>query len=254
MNMIISVAVLFYFATAVLLQLRLLGKLHLSKGILLALSFPALICHAYLLHAWIDIGSGQNLTFLIVLSLMTWLISSLVWIATLFQPTENIGLFIFPLSALSILFAISFPEQYMINTAANPRQLIHILLSVFTFSVLGAAGLQAILLAMQERLLRYKFISSVIQKLPPLQVMESLLFRMITLGFFLLSVVLTTSFYFFSTLLFPQLLERSILVILAWIIFAILLAGRRFLGWRGHMATYFTLSGLVFLFMGYTQH
>lgn len=124
------------------------------------------------------------------------------------------------------------------------KEIIHISLSILTFSVLVLAALQALFLIWQEWLLRGKKAMFLLQILPPLQTMEVLLFRLVTLGFILLTVVLITSFCFFTHIFTPPLLNKTILALIAWVVFAILLSGRRIFGWRGPLATRSTLIGV----------
>jgi ABC-type uncharacterized transport system permease subunit len=39
--------------------------------------------------------------------------------------------------------------------------------------------------------------------------------------------------------------------VIAWVIFAVLLVGRRLYGWRGRVAVRLTLAGFVFLVLAY---
>src|SRR3990167_4444864 len=80
----------------------------------------------------------------------------------------------------------------------------HILLATLSFCVLCVAGLLAVLLAIQEWCLRYKKMPRAMASLPALETMEILLFRVILLGFVLLSIVLITSLYFYYALLLTQ--------------------------------------------------
>lgn len=155
------------------------------------------------------------------------------------------------LAVVSILLVLIFPGYNILQTGSDPRQLIHILSAAAAFSVLCVGGVQAALLCFQERLLRRKYAGLIIRNLPPLETMERLLFQMIGLGFLLLSIVLASSAYFFHDLFQLPLLHKTILTLLAWIIFAILLGGRYFFGWRGRKVAHYTFSGLVLLMMIY---
>jgi len=245
------IAMLLYFIAASVQGLGLKGRLSSSKTVVLLAGGFAVILHGYLLHHWIDVGVGQNLTSFNMLSLVAWLISTLILLIALIKPVEHLGIFIFPVAGLSIMLVQLFPASHVIDTAANPSELVHILLSVFTFSVLCVAALQGILLAIQDRRLHFKNTSHVTEKLPPLEVMESLMFQLIWLGFLLLSVLLVTSFYSFYHRMTAQLIDKSILVILSWGIFAVLLVGRHLFGWRGRKAIYSTLSGVGLLVVVY---
>ncbi|MCB1826890.1 MAG: cytochrome c biogenesis protein CcsA [Coxiellaceae bacterium] len=217
------------------------------------LGLVAVCLHALLLHQWIDISSGQNLNFFNLLSLAVWLVAVLLLVMALFRSVEVLVLFLFPVSAISILLVLRFPEAEIIQTTSSPDALFHILLSVVTFCVLSVAGLLAILLAFQDSLLRRRQSSIFIEKLPPLETLEQLLFQVNGLGFILLSALITTSLYFYYDLLWVSaaLLQKTLLAATAWIIFAVLLWGRFVWGWRGRKAIYGTLIGVVLLFLAY---
>lgn len=213
--------------------------------------FAAVFSHGILLYHWIDLGAGQNLSFCNLLSLVTWLVATLILLAAFTKPVANLTIFIFPLALASVVLTWVFPRFEIIQTAANPKQLIHILLSTLAFSLLCIAALQAILVALQERLLRSKQAGGIIRILPPLEVMETLLFQMIILGFVLLSVVLLSSLYSFYPMMTPSLWQKIALSSVAWFVFAILLMGRWYFGWRGQQAIRWTLCGVFFVMVTY---
>lgn len=130
-------------------------------------------------------------------------------------------------------------------------QFIHILLSTLTFAVLSLAAIQALLLAVQENLLRHKQTNKFLNMLPAMELMEAFLFRIILLGFLLLTAVLTTSFLSFYPLLIPILWEKTLLSLFAWFVFLSLLLGRYYFGWRGKVAIRWTLSGVFFVTLIY---
>ncbi|MGI4849908.1 MAG: cytochrome C assembly family protein, partial [Janthinobacterium lividum] len=89
--------------------------------------------------------------------------------------------------------------------------------------------------------------------LPALLTMEKLLFRLIGLGFFLLTLTVVSGVVF-SEELFGQpfrFSHKTVFTMLSWLLFGLLLAGRRWRGWRGKTALRFTLSGFATLFLAY---
>jgi ABC-type uncharacterized transport system permease subunit len=129
---------------------------------------------------------------------------------------------------------------------------VHLLSAGLAVSVFCLAGVQAILLNMQEKQLRNKHVQGIMKILPPLETMEIFLFQLIGCGFCLLTLVLVTSLYFFShEMLTVYLLSKTLIVVLAWVFFAILLLGRHWFGLRGKRAIYGTLSGVVLLIVIY---
>ena len=88
---------------------------------------------------------------------------------------------------------------------------------------------------------------------PALETMESLLFQLILAGFVLLTVTVLSGTVF-SEQVFGQpfvLSHHVVLSVLAWLTFAVLLAGRRLFGWRGRSAIRWTLTGFVLLALAY---
>ena len=84
-------------------------------------------------------------------------------------------------------------------------------------------------------------------------VMESLLFKVITLGFILLTLTVGSGMLF-SEQIFGKPLEFShkvVFSIASWFIYAGLLYGRYRYGWRGLKAIRWTLAGFGLLVLSY---
>ena len=214
------------------------------------LGFVSICIHGWLLHQWIDEPTGQNLSYLNILSMVLWLTALLTILSNFRLAVLNLTLFIFPLAILSIVAIVLFPSTYILNTVHHPKALIHILLSVLAFSFICIAAVQAIFLAIQERSLRTKQ-TSLLQVLLPLETMESFLFQTIGIGFILLTTVLITAIIFFHHIFAPYLIQKTLLTIVSWLIFAVLLFGRYISGWRGKVAIRGTLLGFVLLLFAY---
>lgn len=225
---------------------------HFKANLLYGFGIPAIILHGFLLYSWIALNSGQNLTEFNLLSLAGFVTSIIILLITLHKPITYLSIFVFPLTAASIFLASQFPSHHIIQTVNDPKQFMHILLSVITFSVLSIAGLQAFTLALQEKFIRHKnFVFS--SSLPPIESMERLLFQMIGIGSILLSFILGTSIYFFHAVLINQFLEKTILTFITWFVFTLLSVGRYYFGWRGKKAIYCTLSGVALLTVIYSS-
>jgi ABC-type uncharacterized transport system permease subunit len=221
-----------------------------SKTWISGISLLAISLHGFLLYSWIDVTAGQNLTEVNLLSLAIWVMALIIFGLSFKKPMAYLSVLLFPLAALSIFLVNEFPSKHVIQTAAIPKQLTHILLSILTFSVMSLAGLQAITLAFQEKFIKQKYFQ-ISALLPPIETMERTLFQFILSGLLLLSLVLGSSIYFFNQVLFTQFLQKTILTFIAWLVFSLLLIGRYYFGWRGKKAIYWTLSGFVILSLIY---
>ncbi|MFX6006945.1 cytochrome c biogenesis protein CcsA, partial [Acinetobacter baumannii] len=81
--------------------------------------------------------------------------------------------------------------------------------------------------------------------------MEKLLFRLIAFGFTLLTLTVLSGVVF-SEQLFGTPFKwdhKTVFTMLSWLLFGLLLAGRRWQGWRGRTALSFTLAGFAILLL-----
>jgi len=90
-----------------------------------------------------------------------------------------------------------------------------------------------------------------VRYLPPLFSMEMWLFRMIFVGWVFLSLSLASGLVFLEDLFAQHLVHKTVLSILAWIMFSVLLFGRWRFGWRGSRALAWTTGGFVSLVLAY---
>ena len=87
--------------------------------------------------------------------------------------------------------------------------------------------------------------------LPPLTELETVLFRTIAVGFALLTATLLTGALFVHDLFAQHLAHKTVLSILSWLVFGLLLFGRWRYGWRGRTAVFSTLWAMLFLFLAF---
>jgi ABC-type uncharacterized transport system permease subunit len=86
-----------------------------------------------------------------------------------------------------------------------------------------------------------------------LMTMERVLFRFIGVSFVCLSLTLISGIGF-SEAIFGQpmrLDHKTIFTVLAWLVLAVLLAGRWLRGWRGRVALRWTMVSFALLLLGY---
>jgi ABC-type uncharacterized transport system permease subunit len=150
-----------------------------------------------------------------------------------------------------LVLELIFNDNSPVFHAHNWQMSTHILSSIIAFSLINIAAIQAILLAIQDQQLKSHPPRRFIRSLPPLQTMEALLFQMIATGVFFLTISLLTGFIFVSNLFAQHLIHKTVLSMLAWIIFSCLLLGRSRYGWRGSITIRWTLAGFVSLLLAY---
>lgn len=131
--------------------------------------------------------------------------------------------------------------------------LLHIILCTAVLIIMFLAGFQAAVLLIQDFYLR-KYKSSLISVLPPIETLEKYFFKTLFIGWLLLSFVIISSLVFFKKqFLFSstEIMLKTLLTFLCWLIFSILLAGRAFGGWRGKTVILGTFLGFLILVLIY---
>ena len=253
MNGLVLLAVLtalFYLLQAGWIFHQLRHGVRLPHRVLLLALLPALL-HATLLHLVIDTPNGQNLGFLPIAAMVSWLIVLLLMI-----PGEQLAtpllLLALPLAALfSLVLALPISSGHQVRQLAGAwPSLLHIFSALLAYSLLMVAAVQALLLWWLERKLRHAPMQ-ISPLLPPLQLQESFLFRVIGTGFALLTLALLVAVLGLPDLFASQPLHKPVFAVLSWLVFAILLFGRWRQGWRGRIAVRWTLIGFGLLALSY---
>ena len=243
-------ATLLYVTASLLLGRQLARREKPSVPVILGLGALALPLHLLSVHSAIYQPGGIDLGLFHMVSLVGWLIATLAIGMSLYQPVVSITLAAFPLASLGILLSLFATAPYApLNTLSHGAES-HILLSILAYSVLTIAAAQAVLIAIQDHQLR-QHRRGILNALPPLQTMERLLFGLIAVGFVLLSLAIATGFLTLQNLFAQHLVHKTVLTLAAWTVFAVLLGGRHWLGWRGTTAIRFTLWGFALLLLGF---
>lgn len=227
------------------------GEIPVARQRLIGIGMLALVLHALVLYHGIVTPDGINLGFFNAASLVAWVIALLLLLAVLTKPLENLAIVLLPLAAITVGLEYLMPSDRIFPLTTPVGLQIHILLSVVAYSILSVAALQAIVLAIQDHQLHTKRPGMILRALPPLQVMESLMFQLIGLGFFLLSLSLVSGIVFLENMFAQHLAHKTVLSILAWGIFMTLLWGRWRFGWRGKTAIRWTIGGFIALMLAY---
>lgn len=196
-------------------------------------------------------NDGFNFGFFSTGSLIAMIVALLLLIAALNKPVEKLGIVIFPIAAGMMALELNFTDKTQLLSSYNWTMSMHILTSIIAFSLLNIAALQAILLAIQDQQLKRHPPKYFIKSLPPLQTMEALLFQMLGTGLVFLTISLISGFLFIEDLFAQHLVHKTVLSLLAWVIFTGLLIGRSRYGWRGQTAIRWTLIGFILLLLAY---
>ena len=250
-TLIAPIAALLYMAAAGLLLLHVSQRREKVNRAVIAFSLSALLCHAIVVWDSVFAGVGVNLGFYKV-SALIFLVINVACISSLARrPLHNLLIALFPLSAVAVLVATFAPDTAPVSSDLNPGMLLHISSSILAYAVLTLAAIQSALLAAQDYQLKKRHTRGIVQMLPPLQLMESMLFELLWIGISLLSIAIVSGFVFIDDIFAQSLVHKTILTIIAWVLFSVLLWGHYQLGWRSQTAVRLTLAGFFLLMLAF---
>lgn len=165
---------------------------------------------------------------------------------------------VLPATAVAVLLPLFFPGSDFAASRDKPLFMPHLLCGTLAYGVLLLAAFHAGLMRLAERSLHAGGSNASpfarwVEQLPPLLVLERILFRLIGFGFLLLTLT-AASGVLFSEQVFGRALtfdHKTVFSLVSWALFGALLLGRRLRGWRGRIALRFTLAGFGLLVLAY---
>jgi len=217
------------------------------------------LAHALALNGEIDPHGALRIGFAVMLSVTLWVSEAAYWIENRNFPLDSLRFLVLPCAAVAAVLPALFPGEIMQLDQRSPLFSWHIAIAMMAYSTLTIAAFHAVLMALQETRLhahpgaRTGWFASAIDRLPALLTMEKLLFRMISLGFILLTLTVLSGVVF-SEQLFGKAFKwdhKTAFTMMSWVLFGALLVGRHWRGWRGKTALRFILLGFSTLFLAY---
>jgi ABC-type uncharacterized transport system permease subunit len=218
---------------------------HSLLGVLL-LMHAAMLAMPVLQDGGVRLGVGS------VLSLLSWIMLLIFWTGSYFARMEGLQIFLVPLAAIGILMAEVLPIPHTLYAVDNLPFMLHLLVSLLAYSLFAIGAMLAVLMLLQERALHHKRFA-LARQMPPLLVLENLMFQTLGTGFILLTLSLVSG-VFFAEEVFGRAVpmnHKVIFGLLSWLVFGSLLVGRKLHGWRGRLAIRWTLAGFALLLFGY---
>jgi ABC-type uncharacterized transport system permease subunit len=215
------------------------------------LAVPALALHALSIAPSMVTGHGLDFGLFNAASIFFFAIALLGWAASFRWPLANLLLVLYPLTVVAVLTGLFLETPAAPRTAFGWGIAAHILLSILAYSILSIAAVQAAALALLIYRLKHRRLHGLVDLMPSLTTMEGLLFRLIWTGEILLAAAMLTGGLFLEDIMAQHLAHKTVLSGIAWLVFATLLWGRHFLGWRGVTAIRWTLAGFGLLILAY---
>jgi ABC-type uncharacterized transport system permease subunit len=212
-----------------------------------------LLAHFTILKASISFNP-MNLGFSNALIATSFFSILIFWILNFNKNFNYLQPFLLIPSAFLLIIHPLFVSNHFLTTDLSPLFMTHIAIALVAYSLFTFSAYVAIfILIFEKKLHQKKKIDMILSGFQPLIEIENFLFNINKIGFILLTITLLSGILF-SEQLFGTPLQfnhKTVFSILAWLIYGLLLVGKRLYGWRGRNSIYISLTAFVFLLLSY---
>lgn len=192
-------------------------------------------------------------------SFFTWTTMAVLLVIVIFFRITIVGAFVSPLVFLLMAYSMLLPDS-SVQAGSSIRAFwltMHYTVSFLALSSFIVVFAASAMYLIQERQLKHHNFGAWFKRMPDLDTIDLLLHRALLFGFPLITVGVVSGMIWteshFGTLLGPQPM-KVLPIILVWLIYAALMVGRTFVGWRGHKMAVLGVAGFVLACTGLGIH
>jgi ABC-type uncharacterized transport system permease subunit len=199
------------------------------------------------------LSGSSDLHFFFALTLVCWLMTLLALLSPLRERTRALLGISCGLCAAAVAMALCAQWLGVQTPAKNESWQInlHAAVALLAYSVLSLCGLTAALLLFAERRMRGQRSASLPSWMPAISGLESVLFQLLAGGFAFLTLTVLSGVLFIHNWFAQHLVHKTVLTLLAWLCFLVLLIGHYRKGWRGARAARWTLAACFLLLLAF---
>jgi ABC-type uncharacterized transport system permease subunit len=212
----------------------------------------ALTGHAVLVASTVFTREGLDLSLVNATSAVAGAAALFAWIVGLGGALPGVSAITLPVAALATPLPALLPNPHRFSFADGPLAALHIAVALMAYALFIVAALQALVLLGLERRL-HRGLPDPRAGTLPLLTLERFLFRLLDVGFVLLTITLASG-AIFSEEVFGKpfrFTHKIVFSVLAWLTFGALVIGRHRYGWRGRSALVWVLAGTIMLVLAY---
>ena len=219
----------------------------------------ALLVLGATLHLLALIGQGSALFSLGVgvAGLFGWILAVACLLIGARWGRDTLGAFVTPVALLAALYSLTARDLHRLarpEALETQWQIFHVVLIVIGYAALSFAFAASLIYLIQENLLKRKQLDGLWRRLPSLHVADEVIFRttalglaMLTLGLFIGVVWQQIYHPGYAPLRDPKVIFSA----LTWITFALYLATRLGLGWRGRRTNLVVVCGFLMMVVSF---
>ncbi len=226
------------------------GYAGLARGGAFLLAAVSIAIHASILFESLTRGGGIQVSLLSSVSLIGLQLAVIGTFAAIDADLRGVSAGLLVLAAPTVL-ATQAGAVEATGSGLTWQLQTHVFTAMFAYGLLAAGAIVAIYALIQDHRLRAAKLSSVNLLFAPLEKTERVLYGVASAGIAVLAMSMALGITFVENLFAQHLVHKTVLSLVALLVFGILLAGRHFAGWRGKRAIYLYLGGFALLFLAY---
>ena len=206
---------------------------------------------------WYEAGYPPLTSFHESMSGFAWAIVILYLILEFHYDIRSLGAFVVPIAFCSLLFAMFLPNEIrpLAPILKSKWLKIHVTVGFFAYASFAMAAALGAMYLILEKQIKSKRPHAFYYRLPSLDILDALSYRLISAGFPLLTISIIIGAFWAQDVWgsYWRWEPKETWSLVSWILYATLLHGRQAIGWRGKKSAYWSFIGfaaIVFTFLG----
>src|SRR5439155_4306938 len=152
----------------------------------------ALVIHGALALQNVVTPEGLDLSFANAVSVVAGLVAAIAWVSGLLATLPAIGIVVLPIAAAASLLPALIVSTHRFSYGSDMLAAAHVAVALVSYAMFLVAAIQALVLMGLEKRLRRRLPEPDLAVVPPLLTLEHYLFRLIAVGFLLLTLTLVS--------------------------------------------------------------
>ncbi|QBY05222.1 cytochrome C assembly family protein [Thalassotalea sp. HSM 43] len=250
-NILTLLAVTFYLGAALSISLKLFDAQGPNPKLYLSLGTFAVLCHCVLLSNNFYFQQQLDFSLINVVSLVAVSISGAVTAISLRYKTNLILPVVYGFSAVLLAILFFLPEKrHLVIDTSTMVLVTHITFALLSYGILVIATLYSFQVNYINFKLKSKNIAAV-NHLPPLMQVEGQLFAIMFTGTVCLALSQLIGMMFIDNFFATENVHKTVLSVIALVMYSVILWGHFRLGWRGHRVMILSIIATTVLTLSY---
>lgn len=251
-----ELALTFYFASVVIGIVELFVSSRVTSRLMLICAGIGLVMHTisladrYIAAGHMPVASAHEAT-----SFFAWCIVVLFFVLEFRHKVGLMGSFIMPVVLVLLITASLLPREIKpLSPVLQSKWFsVHTVLAFAGDAAFALACGVGIMYLLQEHYVKSKHLGGLFQRLPSLQSLDYMNYRLITIGFPLLTLAIISGALWAESAWggYWRWDPREVWALITWLIYAIILHARLLAGWRGRRAAILSIIGFISILVAF---